>query len=113
MVPAAQVRPPLKIIMFPVHRPGDLISGEWEHFFHILEIFLFSQHYPHSFYTTGKNILKKKDFAASRLATIMATRWTGNKLFFKNGLMPTSIGETLPHPNPGAVYHAHVHHLPI
>ena len=35
------LRPPLKIIMFPVHRPGDLISGEWAHFFHILEIFLF------------------------------------------------------------------------
>ena len=27
------LRPPLKIIMFPVHRPGDLISGEWDFFF--------------------------------------------------------------------------------
>ena len=33
-----------------------------------------------------KNIYKKKKFAVSRLAAIMATRWTGNKLFFKGGL---------------------------
>ena len=28
---------------------------------------------------------KKKDFAAARLATISATRYTGNKFFFKGG----------------------------
>ena len=32
------VRPPLKIILFPVHRPGELMSAEWIHFFHISEI---------------------------------------------------------------------------
>ena len=36
-----QFRPPLKIILFPVHRPGELINGEWVFFFHIFEIFLF------------------------------------------------------------------------
>ena len=30
---------------------------------------------------------EKTDFAAARLATISATRWTGNKLFFKGGLI--------------------------
>ena len=29
---------------------------------------------------------EKKDFPAARLATITATRWTGNKLFSKGGL---------------------------
>ena len=44
--------PPLKIILFPVHRPGQLISGEWVHFFHIFQIFLFFfQHFPYNFYT--------------------------------------------------------------
>ena len=33
-----------------------------------------------------KKDLKIKDFPASRLAFILATRWTGNKLFFKGGL---------------------------
>ena len=32
------------------------------------------------------------DFAAARLATISATRWTGNKLFFKGGLTFQSLG---------------------
>ena len=36
---------------------------------------------------------KKKDFAAARLATISATRWTGNKLFFKGGLRYTCLKE--------------------
>ena len=31
-----------------------------------------------------------KDFAAARLATISATRWTGKKLFFKCGLKSVS-----------------------
>ena len=26
---------------------------------------------------------RKRDFAATRLATILATRWTGNKLFLR------------------------------
>ena len=30
---------------------------------------------------------EKKKFADARLATISATRWTGNKLFFKGGLI--------------------------
>ena len=84
------IRPPLKIILFPVHRPGELISGEWVHFPPTFSRFFsppppppHPQHFPHDFYTAEKNILKKKDFVASRLATIMATRWTGNKHFFR------------------------------
>ena len=34
--------------------PGELISGDWVHSFHISEIFLFSLHAPHNFYTAGK-----------------------------------------------------------
>ena len=39
----------------------------------------------------GKKNTKKKYFAASRLATIMATRWTGNNFFFKGGLTDRQI----------------------
>ena len=56
------IRPPLKIIVFPVHRPGELIRAEWIHFFHISEIIFFSQHFPHHFYTEKKIYLKKKRF---------------------------------------------------
>ena len=38
---------------------------------------------------------KKKDFAAARLATISATRWTGNKLFFKGGPIVSNNNVTL------------------
>ena len=51
---------PKKKISFPVHRPGEFISAEWIHFFHIFEIILFFQHFPHHFYTEKKNILIKK-----------------------------------------------------
>ena len=34
------IRPSLKIILFPVHRPGDPLSAEWVHFFKVLGIFL-------------------------------------------------------------------------
>ena len=78
---------PLKIISFPVHRPGEVISAEWIHFFPHFRDFVFFQHFPHNFYIEKKIYYKKKDFAASRLATIMVTRWTGNKVFFKGGLM--------------------------
>ena len=32
---------------------------------------------------------KKKDFGAARLATILATRWTGNKLLLRVALFPS------------------------
>ena len=34
-------------------------------------------------YQTKKNVGKKKKNAAARQATIMATRWTGNRLFVR------------------------------
>ena len=55
------IRPTL--IVFPVHRPGALFSTSF------LSI------------ARTKSIFEKREFAASRLAIIMATRWTGNKLF--------------------------------
>ena len=76
------VRPPLKIILFPVHRPGELKSAEWIHFFHISEI-IFSSIFHIISIQRKKYIEKKKKFAASRLATIIATRWTGNKFFLR------------------------------
>ena len=46
------IRPPLKIILFPVHRPGELISGDRVHFFsHFQDFSLFFQHFPYNFYT--------------------------------------------------------------
>ena len=39
-----------------------------------------------SFIIQKKISKKKKDFPASRLAFILATRWIGNKLFVKGGL---------------------------
>ena len=53
--------PPLKIILFPVHRPGELISAEWIHFFSHFRDYLFCfQHFPHHFYIENKISLKKK-----------------------------------------------------
>ena len=48
------LRPPSKIILFPVHHPGELISAEWIHFIHILEVIFFFQHFLHHFYTEKK-----------------------------------------------------------
>ena len=91
-------RPPLKKILFPVQRPGVYITAEWDFFFFIL---------PKKYFL-GQNFIiflppppqkkkeKKKDFAAARLATISATRWTGNKVFFKGGLrVPTQVLQSL------------------
>ena len=77
------IRPPLKKKLFPVQRPGDFITAEWELFFFILPIFFFWSRF-HNFLTKKK---EKKNFAAARLATISPTRYTGNKLFFKGGLI--------------------------
>ena len=87
----APVSPPLQKMLFPVQRPGDFIIAEWRTFFfdfaHIFFFFFGSRF--HHFLTPPppkKNGKKKKDFAAARLATISATRYTENKLFFKGGL---------------------------
>ena len=51
-------------------------------FFHFANFLFFGQ----DFIIFLPKKKKKKDFAAARLATISATRYTGNKLFFKGGL---------------------------
>ena len=81
------IRPPLKKSLFPVHRPGGYFLADWEHFFlDFLDFFFFGQDFI-IFLQKKKKKKKKKDFAAARLATISATRYTGNKLFFKGGLI--------------------------
>ena len=82
------LRPPLKIMLFPVHRPITY-KGWVGTFFSYFPIFFF---FCPAFFSTisiqrREKKKKKEDFAASRLAKIMATRRTGNKLFFKGGLM--------------------------
>ena len=74
-------------MLFPVQRPGEDITAEWELFFSFCNFF-------HLFFRKKKDIFLpkkrrgKKDIAAAQLATISATRWTGNNIFFKGGLMP-------------------------
>ena len=60
-------------MLFPVQRPVEDITAEWNILFF-------------SYQKKKKKEKKKKDIATARLATISATRWTGNKLFFKGGL---------------------------
>ena len=49
------LRPPLKIIVFPVDRPGELISAEWVHFFRLQRTFCFPS-ISLSFYIQKQNI---------------------------------------------------------
>ena len=73
--------------LFPVHRLGGLIGAEWVIFFRCRDFSPFFLSIFLVFYYTNKNSKKKKkDFPASRLAFILATRWIGNKLFFKGDL---------------------------
>ena len=67
MVIPVAVRPPLKIMLFPVDRPGELNSADWVLSPHILKSF------PHHFYTKEKQYFKEKMFAAARLAISIAT----------------------------------------
>ena len=53
--------PPLKIILFPVHRPGELISGKLVRFFSHFRDLFFSD-FSILFLYSVKNILKKKRF---------------------------------------------------
>ena len=76
------VRPPLKKMLFPVQRPGDFITAEWEFFFPFCPFFFVGQDFIIFLQKKYKKKQKKKGFAAARLATISATRYTGNKTFF-------------------------------
>ena len=49
------VRPSLKTILFPVHRPGDLISAEWvKKKSYFWDFSSFFHNFPHHFYTVKK-----------------------------------------------------------
>ena len=77
----------LNNMLFPVQRPGEHITAEWELFFFYFLIFYFFLGQKFHFFTQKKKETEKKeDFAAARPAIITANRWTGNKLFFKGGL---------------------------
>ena len=68
-------------------------AAEWELYFLFLPFFLFLSFFFQKmtviFYTHNdkKKEGKKNNFADARLATILATRLTENKLVFKRGLM--------------------------
>ena len=83
--------PPLKKMLFPVQRPGDFImqNGTVPSFFLFCPFFIFILVKISSF-----SYPKKKNgffFAAAQLATILATHFTGNKLFFKGGPVLTQV----------------------
>ena len=62
------------------------ITAEWELFFSSCQLFCFWVKISSFSCNNNPKKTEKKDFAAARLATISATRWTGNILFFKGGL---------------------------
>ena len=64
-------------------------------FFHFALFFFFVSRFHHFLTKKKKKKKEKKDFAAARLATISATRYTGNRLFFKDGPEPTPHSHTL------------------
>ena len=70
-------------MLFTVQQPGDYNTAEWDFFFFFILPFIFGSTFS---YQKKKKNGKKKDFVAARLATISATRWTGNKLFLRVAL---------------------------
>ena len=76
-----EMRPPLKISLFPVDRPGELnIRGKVCTFFRFQRTFVF---YPvFSLSCTYRKKSKNQNAPASQLAMILGTRWTENKLTF-------------------------------
>ena len=81
------VRLSIKIILFPVDQPGGSKRCDWR-LFHFCRIFLifFLQKWTIFSWKTKKSGEKNK-FAAARLASILATRCTGNRIFFMDRLI--------------------------
>ena len=69
-----------------VLRQDEYIRADWE---------VFPSVFRYYFLTKKRKKEKKKDFAAARLATISATHWTGNKLFFKGGPRKAVTGRNM------------------
>ena len=78
------LRPPLKIILFPVHRPGELMSAEWIHFFHISEI-IFSSIF-HIISIQRKKYIEKKKFCGLPTGHNYGHPVDRKQTFFKGGL---------------------------
>ena len=79
------MRPPLEKM-----RPGEDRTAEQELFFSCCLFFVFFVFFVFwggggggEYFLTERRERKKKDIAVARLATISATRWTGNKLFLR------------------------------
>ena len=73
--------------------------------------FLFFLNIFHVFYYRKKISKKKEDISPSRLVFIVATRWTGNKLFFKGGLtgpFDRPHFQVMPYPLHGTPCHQHI-----
>ena len=81
--------------MFPAERPGDNICVEKDVFFGgaIFDSFFFFFFFLHkkSVIFLSKN---REDFVAARVAIILATCLTGNKLFLRMALL-RDVSETL------------------
>ena len=72
--------------LFPVQQPGGYFLANWEPFVCIFAFF--PTHITLISYTPPPPQKKgggggERKFAASRLATLLATRWTGKKLFLR------------------------------
>ena len=76
-----------------MQRLGEYITTEWELFFFSFCQFFFFLSKFHYFFQKKNG--KEKKIAAARPTTISATRWTGNKLFFKGGLSDSNIGSKI------------------
>ena len=77
------VRLSIKIIMFSGKPAGWLKKGATGDFFFPFCNFFFSKN--GQYFATKKKVKKN---AVARLALILATCWTGNKLFFMDSLRP-------------------------
>ena len=74
-------------ILFPVDRPGGSKSCGWRLFFSFLVVFFPQKKELTIFLWEKTKSGEKKEIAAARLASILATRCTGNRIFFMDSLV--------------------------
>ena len=79
-----KVRLSIKIILFPVDRPSGSKRCDWRIFFSILQ--KKKNLKMDNISMENKKKSGKKKIAAARLASILATRWTGNRIVFMDSL---------------------------
>ena len=76
------LRPPLKSMLFPVQRPGQDITAQWE----LLFFANFFSSIISKFSYQNNKIEKRRGenrYCGRPLGTISATRWTGNTTFLR------------------------------